>query len=308
MLRTSIIDRRVNSLRARSTALLAASVIGLPALAACSAAGASSDSGSPNGSGEPRTVAIGSAVPSRRPALRKATAAYHDYVVTQAGKLVDATKQFAAAVQGGELQRAKQLYAPTRTYYERIEPVAESFGDLDPAIDARAGDVADRSKWTGFHRIEKALWVGGSTEGMGPVAKQLVADVHKLRTKVRSVHYQPAQLANGAVALLDEVAKSKITGEEERYSHTDAADIAANVTGARKAYELLQPVVKGRRPQLAKTITRRFDEVEAQLKPLRNGGGFVDWTAVEQPQRRDLAQRIDALAKPLSQLAAVVVD
>ena len=42
--------------------------------------------------------------------------------------------------------------------YERVEPVAESFGDLDPRIDARANDVP-KSKWTGFHPIERRLWV-----------------------------------------------------------------------------------------------------------------------------------------------------
>ena len=43
---------------------------------------------------------------------------------------------------------------------------------------------------------------------------------------------QPAQVANGSVDLLGEVAKSKVTGEEERYSHTDLGDFEANVDGA----------------------------------------------------------------------------
>ena len=43
--------------------------------------------------------------------------------------------------------------------YERIEPTAEAFGDLDPKIDFREVDaVADGLDWTGFHRIEKDLW------------------------------------------------------------------------------------------------------------------------------------------------------
>ena len=51
---------------------------------------------------------------------------------------------FVAAIKSGDVERAKQLFATTREPYEAIEPVAESFGDLDPAIDARINDVDGR--------------------------------------------------------------------------------------------------------------------------------------------------------------------
>lgn len=240
------------------------------------------------------------------PALAKAVKKYHDYVVDQVGHLMKSTKSFAAAVKDGDVERAKELYAPTRVYYERIEPVAETFGTLDPAIDARINDVADRSQWRGFHRLEKALWATGETDGMAPVANKLVDDVKKLRERVRDVEYQPAQLANGAVSLLDEVAKTKVTGEEERYSHTDLYDFAANVEGARKAFQLLKPALAEKDSQLAATVEQRFQELQDALKPYRKGDGFVSYTKVDQDARRSLTQKIDALAAPLSKVAAKI--
>ena len=44
--------------------------------------------------------------------------------------------------------------------------MAESFGDLDPAIDAREGDVP-ADEWTGFHPLEQALWVEGHARRHG---------------------------------------------------------------------------------------------------------------------------------------------
>ena len=132
----------------------------------------------------------------------------------------------------GDIAEAKDLFAYAREPYERIEPIAEAFGDLDPAIDAREGDVPE-AKWTGFHRIEKALWVDEDLTGMAPVAKKLVADVRLLQELTRQVDLEPAQVANGASELLGEVANSKITGEEDRYSHTDLWDFEANVEGRR---------------------------------------------------------------------------
>src|SRR5215218_9455345 len=87
-----------------------------------------------------------------------------------------------AAVAAGNVAEAKELYAAPRIPYERIEPVADSFGALDPKIDARENDVA-AGEFEGFHRIEKALWEEGTTAGMAPVAEQLQRDVEALAGK-----------------------------------------------------------------------------------------------------------------------------
>jgi len=253
------------------------------------------------------TGATASATGTADPLLTAASTGYEAYVKDQVAQLVPATQAFAAAVEAGDVERAKALYGPARAPYERVEPVAESFGDLDPAIDARVADVADPSTWSGFHRIEQALWLDGSTAGMAPVAQQLVADVTKLQTLTAGVTFQPAELANGASALLDEVAKSKVTGEEEAYSHLDLLDFAANVDGARKAFDLLTPALAQTNPQLVTTITQRFDDVTTGLAPFQRGDGWAPYTELTQEQVRQLATAVDALAEPLSTVAGKVV-
>ncbi len=185
--------------------------------------------------------------------------------------------------------------------------MAESFGDLDPRIDVRIADVADPSTWTGFHRIEQALFEKGTTDGMAPVAQQLVADVGQLNTLVQTTTYQPADLANGASGLLDEVAKSKVTGEEEAYSHLDLLDFAANVEGSRKAFDLLTPALQVTDADLVTTIQGRFDDVQTALQPYRRGDGYALYTELTPDQVKDLATAVDALAEPLSQVSGKVV-
>jgi iron uptake system component EfeO len=207
-----------------------------------------------------------------------------------------------------DVGQAKRLYGPARISYERIEPVAESFGSLDPAIDARANDVPPGQRWTGFHRIEQAVWARGTTRGMARYADQLDEDIRALEQKVDAASYQPAQLANGAVELLNEVSKSKITGEEERYSHTDLVDFQANVDGARQAFVLLRPVLDERDPALARTVSARFGGVTTALQPYRRGDGFVDYSTVDAAQRRRLSQAVDALGEPLSRVGGTIVQ
>src|SRR5262249_31789174 len=159
----------------------------------------------------------------------------------QVAQLVTATGKFTAAVEAGDVATAKSLYGPARVFYERIEPVAESFGDLDPEIDGRADDAATPADFIGLHPTAQARFPNNTTADMGPIAQGLVANVAKLQTLVATETYQPADLANGASELLDEVASSKITGEEERYSRIDLLDFQANLDGAKEAFTLLEP-------------------------------------------------------------------
>jgi iron uptake system component EfeO len=232
---------------------------------------------------------------------------YRRYIEEQTELLVKDTEPFVRAVQSGNVQQAKTLYATARLPYERVEPVAESFGNLDPVIDARAGDVPV-AKWSGFHPIEKALWVEDTTQGMGPVAAKLLDDVKLLQKKVKAIKLEPAQIANGANELLGEVSASKITGEEERYSHTDLWDFEANVEGSKAAFDAVRPLLEQRDPELASEIEQRFSDVDAALAPYRQGDGFVFYEQLNEQDKRKLAQSIDALGEPLSQVAAIVVQ
>jgi FTR1 family protein len=238
------------------------------------------------------------------PLLKSATASYASYVTTQAKALTAKTEEFVAAIKAGDVEKAKSLFAETRAPYETIEPVAESFGSLDPEIDARVNDVEQGTPWTGFHKIEQGLWVKKSTKGLEPIADKLLVDVKKLEAKTTGLKYQPEELANGANGLLDEVSASKITGEEDRYSHTDLSDFAANVEGSEAAFGLLAPALKKADPTLATTIAARFDAVNAELDTLKQGDAFPSYETVDAAERKKLSQLVDALAEPLSKVAS----
>jgi iron uptake system component EfeO len=229
---------------------------------------------------------------------------YRRYIEAQTAQLTTKTRAFVQRLQVGDVTGAKAAYADARIPYERIEPVAESFGNLDPAIDARAGDVP-KATWTGFHPIEQFLWVRGAT-GPEKLRNKLLADVLDLQQRVKTIELEPAQVANGAVELLGEVSKSKITGEEERYSHIDLVDFEANVQGAKAAFDSVRDLVAARRPTLAKEIDGRVADVETALGPYRTDTGFVAYTALAKADTRALSRSIDALAEPLSEVGAIV--
>jgi iron uptake system component EfeO len=240
--------------------------------------------------------------------LSEAVVSYQRYVRSQSAALIERCTEFVAAVKAGDVEKAKQLFAPTRSYWERIEPVAEIFGDLDPQIDGRENDVEPGKEFTGFHRIEKDLWVKGDVSGDGKLADKLLADVKKVVELANQTKLSPLQLANGSKELLDEVATGKITGEEDRYSHTDLWDFQANVEGSKAAIASLRPVLEQRDPALVSLIDRRFEEVEAELAKHAKGDGFKLYTELTKPEIKALSDKVNALGEPVSKVAAVVAQ
>jgi len=248
-----------------------------------------------------------STTPTSSPESRAAVAKYRRFVAQQADLLLQRTTVFKNALDAGNLKLAKQLYPWTREPYERIEPVAETFGNIDPLVDGRI-DTVPVGRFAGFHRIEQILWQQNTTQGTKPLAAQLLANVRRLNGLVKSLPLQPAQIANGAKALLDEVATSKITGEEDRYSHTDLWDFQANVEGSQIAVDDLSSVLKRRNPGLLSQINRRFADVEKALKPYRRGSGYVYYTQLTPDDTRNLSAAIEAVTEPVANVASVVLE
>ena len=255
----------------------------------------------------------GEIVSADRAALQAtAVSLYSAYVKDQAQQLVEGTKEFAEAFAAGDSDKARELYPAVRMHWERIEPVAESFGDLDPILDAREADLEKGDAFTGWHRAEKDLWAPKGYTVMTQaerqkVADKMVADTIELNSRTRELTYTPDKLANGAKELLDEVATGKITGEEEIFSHTDLWDFQANVEGARIAYEDLRPLLAGNDSELDAALETNFATLQGLLDQYKKGDGFILYTELTEPQKQELSAAVDALAEPLSKLTAAVV-
>ncbi|MCX4667615.1 EfeM/EfeO family lipoprotein [Streptomyces sp. NBC_01381] len=262
------------------------------------------------------TVSGGKAV-KRDPRLDKAVADYRAYAQEQADATLPKVKLFTDAVRKGDIEAAKKTYANSRIGWERTEPVAESFGDIDPKVDLREDGLEEgqdlEKDWTGWHRLERSLWQDKKIgERDKELATQLDKDLKDWQNRVGKAVITPTSMANGAKELLDEVATGKVTGEEERYSHTDLVDFKANVEGAEKAYGLLKAVASENDPALTKELDKQFAALDKLLGKYRTGGGkdsytFKSYEKLGKADVKELQNGVNALAEPLSKLAAAVV-
>ena len=170
-------------------------------------------------------------------------------------------------------------------------------------------------EWTGWHRIEKALWPAraGKYRSLTPderatYADDLLANTQELDTRVQGLTYTIDAIANGSRGLLEEVATGKVTGEEEYWSRTDLWDFQANVDGAKVAYDGVAPIVEHNEPELADELEARFADLQQLLDAQREGDGFVYYDELSPQEIKGLAEAVNALGEPLGRLTAAVLS
>nr|WP_314564212.1 iron uptake system protein EfeO [uncultured Pseudomonas sp.] len=231
---------------------------------------------------------------------------YKIYVTEEIAELVTQTQAFTDAINKGDLATAKKLYAPTRVHYESIEPIAELFSDLDASIDSRVDDHekgVTAEDFTGFHRIEYALFSQNSTKGLETLTAKLNTDVNDLKTRVDGLTFPPEKVVGGAAALLEEVAATKISGEEDRYSHTDLYDFQGNIDGAKKIVDLFRGQIEKQDKTFLVKVDKNFAAVDKILAKYKTkDGGFETYDKVKESDRKALVGPVNTLAEDLSML------
>jgi iron uptake system component EfeO len=283
--------------------------------ASASASGSASSAGSGSASAADCPSGSASGVSSSElgttddEAITTAVEQYQTYLGEQVDELVVATKTFTDAVRAGDVAAAQAAYAPSRVNWERIEPIAGLVPDIDTAVDARVDDFEGPSDptWNGWHRLEYLLWEQNTAEGGAEFADKLDADLASLQSQISELELPAGALAVGAAELIEEVSEGKITGEEDRYSHTDLWDFAANIEGSEQLITLLTPALEGADPDLLVAINDGFTDIEGQLATYADGnGGYVSYEQLTDDDKAQMQATLAELSENVSQVAGTL--
>jgi iron uptake system component EfeO len=290
--------------RVRPLALLTPTLLLGLALTGCGSGDAATDS---DGS---RPTGTGSAGDVDRDLLASRTDAYQAYAVDEATSMLAATTQFTDAVRAGDVEAAKAAYAGSRYHWETIEPLAGLVSDVDGAVDSRVDDFASVNDpaFTGWHRLEYILWQQGSLDGEAKqIATQLDQDLAKLPELIDDLDMTPKDVALGAAGLIEEVSEGKLTGEEDRYSHTDLYDLAANVNGSFRAFQSYEPVLVEVDKPLEQKIEQGFLDAKSLLSDYqRPDGSYESFLELSKADKQQLQAVLATLSEDLSTVPGVL--
>jgi len=225
------------------------------------------------------------------------------YLSTQGSALIKAVSALEQAIEAGDLSQAQALYLPARAAYQRLAPAAQRLAQLDNAINARADYFEKREQdpgFSGFHRIEYALFQQRNLDGLAPVAQGLLTDVTRLKQQLLAQSLPPEQLVSIVLRNLNNLADVRASsGEEERYSHSDLNGFAANLEASRKVVDLLRPLLVKSAADLLLQIDSALNAFDAELNGFKVNDGYASYDSVSAGQRQQIADKAKALAAAL---------
>ena len=225
--------------------------------------------------------------------------AYLDWVHTTTTAVLDATRELATAFDAGD-PTAREQYVAGRTLWSSLRPATQRFPELLPSIENRESDLVAGERLTGWHALEKDLWAPAGYEPMGAAERtalsaRLVADITEVAERILAPTFamDAVEIAAGAQGLLDAASRSLIDNDE-RWSHAEFALVQGDLDGATAALDALRPGLTTGAPALLETVETRAASLQEALDSA-------------DPDRREVAIGIDALATGLSELHARLV-
>ena len=199
--------------------------------------------------------------------------------------MIAATKIFTDAVRAGDIAEGQgQLRAAAATTGRPSSQSPAWYPSVDGAVDSRVDDFAtvQDPAFSGWHRIEYMLWVENKLTPLSKhYANLLDKDLKPLPGLLEKSKMTSKDVAQGAGGLIEEVSEGKITGEEDRYSHTDLYDLAANVNGSFRAFQTYEPMLVTVDKPLEPKIEQAFLDSKALLgKYQHQDGSYESFTAL----------------------------
>jgi high-affinity iron transporter len=243
-------------------------------------------------------------VPVSSDQIQLATLSYRTGLTSWMGRLAVATDALRAAVDTGNLARARQLWLPAHLDYARLGAAYDTFGNFNDEIDGRPlgliGGV-NSPDFQGFLRLEYGLWHGQPVAELEPVANALDTAVHSLIKQFPQMLMPANDLSLRAHEILENTLQFELTGETDEGSHTNLATAWANVQGTQLALAAVAPLLQPNEPGLLAALRQGLDNMSTALGQFQQPGGtWAPLQSLTAAQREHLDGELGGLLEKLS--------
>jgi len=245
-------------------------------------------------------------VPLSQSDLVHVTQQYEHYVVTSLPVVARRVTRLRADVVRGHLAKARKDWLPAHLAYERLGAAYNAFGDLDGAINGLPNGLpagVHDKHWTGFHRVEYALWHGASAKSILPLVDTLHSDVDKLHVQFADTEIDPLDMSIRAHEISENALQFELTGETDFGSHTNLATVSANLDGTTVVLHILKKIITAR-PLHYGAIIAGLNHAKALVTAQDVHGRWTPLDALTRTQR----ERIDSAISELCELLAPVAS
>jgi high-affinity iron transporter len=207
---------------------------------------------------------------------------YRAEVSAGLGVLATDTDHLRALADAGQLEQAKQAWLIAHLDYARLGAAYDTFGDFNDEIDGRPNGLplgVSDPNWTGFLRLEFALWHNQPAATVASTADELDTYVHQLVGAFGEQATPLNDLSLRTHEILENTLQFELTGESDQGSNSGLATAEANVQGTEMILGILAPLLEKRAPSLLASLRADLQELGALVATYQLPDGT--WTSVQ---------------------------
>jgi Imelysin len=228
-------------------------------------------------------------------------AEYLAYTAAQLGLMAGPLRSLEASLSENDRDQAEQAWEDAYARYLHLGAVylEGPVAALDERIDGSPGGLPGGTtspRFTGLHRIEYGLWTGARPDSLVGWARQLAANVAKLRALLPHVSISPLDYATRAHEILEDAVRDLLSGADVPWSQQGVLGTAAGLAATREVVATLRPVID------MGVVDTELDHLSAVIAALAaaHGGTLPSNTELSQQQAETLdaavGEALEALA------------
>lgn len=170
--------------------------------------------------------------------VKEQAESFKQFAEAQMVDFVADTERLASLVKEGKLEEAQKLYPLVAMYYERMQPLASHFEELDKKING-AFIAGSKQDGTGFQRLAFGLFTDKKTGGYEEVATQLVADVKTLQKELPALDVSANNVLASGVLMLDKLANERLVAASS--ANDEVYTVKAQTEAAEELVKIFMP-------------------------------------------------------------------
>lgn len=238
---------------------------------------------------------------------KPATEAFIAYTAENIERIIELLGSLKKALAKEDLKEAQNYYVKAHQHYEMIRPVVDLFGNTDRIINSRVDyflQGVNDYRFKGFHLVEYMLFQTDNVPAALDAVNELLMYVEDLKKRVDQEHLEIPKLVQSSADYIEMIIEVKLNGNENIYSHSDIADIAANIAGSRKIIEELKPFLS---PETLKPILRSYQQIDQIIGHyITEQGSFKPYSQLAHNDKSKLYSLLSDLAYLLARLRATL--
>lgn len=215
----------------------------------------------------------------------------------QIDSFVTDTELLASAVKEGKLEDAQKLYPLVTMYYERLQPLAPSFQELDKKIN---GDLVEgkETETAGFQRIAHGLFAEKKTAGYEKIADELVANVKSLQADFATIDVSQNNVLASAATMFQDMANTRLSSPS--IAGNEVYAVKAQTEAAEDLMEVFVPRVSTESADAALKAITALNEIVAYYEVGKED--YVNYNIFTTKQEQELITAVTNVEKALQQM------